>query len=151
VSDPGGGTPAATPTPQSVQRSAAPGSSLEPALIRQFFEVQTQEIAARRDEVSLRRQELSNTHDYAQQALKAESEDLQQGREAERSARRDQMLFAGFVLILITGFVIYALHAGKDQIATEAVKDIALFGVGGLGGYAIGWRKTASQEANDDD
>jgi hypothetical protein len=90
----------------------------------------------------------TNAHEYALQLLKTKSEDSQREREAQRSQRRDQMAFAGFALAMITGLIVYAMHIGKDQIALEALKDIALFGVGGMGGYAIG-RQKSTDSADD--
>lgn len=97
----------------------------------------------RHDEVDLVRQGQSNARGYVSQLLKTKSEDAQREREAERTQRRDELAFAGFVLTIIAGLIVYALHIGKDQIALEALKDIALFGVGGIGGYAIGRQRTS--------
>jgi hypothetical protein len=98
-------------------------------------------------EASLKRLELANAHEYAQHALQLESEGAQRQRDAERSERRDQMVFAAFVLTLVAALILYALHIGKDQVALEALKDVALCTVGGAGGYAIG--RKASHDITD--
>jgi hypothetical protein len=48
------------------------------------------------------------------------------------------MVFAGIVVLVLAGFVAYALHLNKDQIALEIIKAIAFLAAGGMGGYAIG-------------
>lgn len=120
----------------------------DPELINRFIELQTQEISVRREELGLKKQEIANTHEYAKMALEAQVQDLGDSRKHSKSTRRDRLIFAGFIVILLGAFIVYALYLGKDQIAIEILKAIVYLLAGGLGGYAL---KTKSSEKKDSD
>lgn len=115
-----------------------------PALLERLINVQEQELILRGQEIDLRKQNDSNTHEYAKAALEANVKD----REAERSHMQNTMkhryVFAAIIIILLTALFCFALHLGKDNIVMEIIKAIMFFGTGGLGGYA--YAKNNSKE-----
>ena len=65
-----------------------------------------------------------------------------------RTSRRDHMIFAAVILLLILGFCIVAMFLGKEQIALEVVKAGIFISAGGGAGYAIGTKKNAPPKNN---
>jgi hypothetical protein len=108
-----------------------------PELIRLFLENQGKEIAVRADEIALRQRQLVNAHEFSQKSLEAQAQDRRETRQGRRTARRDRLLFAGFVIVVVAGFVVYALSIGKEQFAIEALRQIGYVSAGVLTGYAI--------------
>jgi len=130
------------PTPP----AGTPRPAYDPDLIRQFLETQSKEIDVKRDQIALQKQDIANTHEFAQQQLKAQVQDRERIREHEQKTRRDRMWFAAFVFVGIGAFIVYALQIGKDQFAADALKTLTTLLIGGIGGYAIRSQKKSGEK-----
>jgi hypothetical protein len=51
-----------------------------------------------------------------------------------------------FFTLVLAGFLVYALHTNKDQIALEIIKAIGFIAAGGMGGFAIGRYRSQPQK-----
>ena len=96
----------------------------DPELLSHFLSNQTKELEIREQELVLRKQSDNNSFQFAQKSLDIQVTD----RDAERSHitknRTNLMFFGGFVLLVISSFLGFALYNGKDAIAMEIIKAI---------------------------
>jgi len=103
----------------------------------QFLQNQAQELAIRREEIELKREEAYHNLTYAEKALEANVVDRQREREFQRGNNvRGTIMICLFLLLLATG-IGYALYLNKDTLVIELAKYIGLLFAGGLGGYSI--------------
>lgn len=110
---------------------------LDPVLLERLLENQAQELGIRQQELILQQQQSQNSHEYAQMALDAQVKDREQGRNHYQRYRRERLYFAAFIAVLLVGFLVFALHIGKDTIALEVLKALVYLLAGGLGGYSL--------------
>lgn len=89
-------------------------------------------------QVELQKQNITEGYKYAADLITAQAGDRANEREHRRQVQRERMIFAGIIVLLLAGFVGYALYLNKDQIALEIIKAMAFIAAGGMGGYAIG-------------
>jgi hypothetical protein len=117
-------------------------SGPDPAIIREFFELQAREIEVRQDEINLQKLERGNAHEYAKLALDAQAKDRQDARNHGKTERRDRLIFAGIIVLVLVAFVIIAIQLNQVDLAKELVKNVALLAGGALAGYSYGSRKS---------
>ncbi|MGH7623656.1 MAG: hypothetical protein ACREMU_15040 [Gemmatimonadaceae bacterium] len=112
-----------------------------PELIQEFLRQQGAQIAIRQEELEIQKQELKNTHEYAQKSLDAQLEDRKDTRAERRSARRDLFLFTGIIIFFLLVLMGYSVYRGSEDLAKEILKDVVLIVGGGMGGYSVGRRR----------
>lgn len=106
-------------------------------LFKQFVSIQKDQIDLRGKEIALREKELAvdersleRNHDYALKSLDAQSKD----RDAERTLRKKVIslyfIFGALVVVLLTGFCLYALSLGKIDMVRDLM--LQIFGTGGI-------------------
>jgi len=103
-----------------------------------FLQNQAQEIALRRGEIELKREQAQQNFEYANKALAAQLEDREQERAFVHKGQQGARIFIDAMVIVLAVFLSIALFLDKDQIALEIVKAIGFLFAGGIGGYAIG-------------
>jgi len=119
-------------TPPDNQRGLPPAFDFD-----QFLQNQAQELAIRREEIELKREEGYNNLTYAEKALDANLVDRQREREFQRGNNvRGAIVFCLFILLLAFG-IGYALYLNKDVLVIELAKYIGLLFAGGVSGYSI--------------
>lgn len=124
-------------------------SGPDPALIREFFQLQEREIEVRQEEINLQKLERGNAHEYAKLALDAQAKDRQDSREHGKTERRDRLVFAGVIVLVLVAFVIAAIYLNQVELAKELVKNVALIAGGALAGYSYGSRKSKDGKSKD--
>jgi hypothetical protein len=60
--------------------------------------------------------------------------------------RRDRLIFAGFVVLLLIAFIAAAMYMNQIDIAKEVVKAIIYLVAGGLGGYSYASQKRKKEK-----
>ena len=110
----------------------------------------TQEIALQKMDSSqeLILQQDRNNFELAKMSMQATSESNRLLDSHLRTSRRDHMIFAAAILLLILGFCIVAMFLGKEQIALEVVKAGIFISAGGGAGYAFGTKKNSPPKNN---
>lgn len=106
-------------------------------LIKQFLELQGQEIAIRKDELALETKREQQNHEFAKASLTATAEDRTQIRSHVAGESTKRYLFVGFCLLCLIGVIIFLVANGQAEIAVEILKGLAYIIVGGLGGYSL--------------
>ena len=134
----------ATSTASDSAKPTTTTSGPDPALIREFFQLQEREIEVRQEEINLQKLERGNAHEYAKLALDAQAVDRKDSRNHGKSERRDRLIFAGIVILILVGFVITAVYLNQVELAKELVKNVALLAAGALAGYS--YRSSKSKE-----
>ncbi len=130
--------------PSTSSESAKPTTTTsgpDPALIKEFFQLQEREIEVRQEEINLQKLERGNAHEYAKLALDAQAADRKDSRNHGKSERRDRLVFAGIVILILVSFVILAIYMNQVELAKELIKNVALLAAGALAGYSYGSRK----------
>ncbi len=129
-----------------VQQSAAEQDKRDPTppdpeIIDRFLQVQMEEIAVRKVELDLQKDEIARSYDHARSVLDAQFSD----RAAQRSHGVSvlKIVLAGAFAILLIGsvFTAYLLHLGKDEVAIEIIRMVGYGLFGGLGGYGLSEHK----------
>lgn len=143
---------AIVPASSTASESAKPTTTTsgpDPALIREFFQLQEREIEVRQEEINLQKLERGNAHEYAKLALDAQAVDRKDARNHGKTERRDRLVFAGVIILILVGFVITAIYLNQVELAKELVKNVALLAGGALAGYSYGARKSKDKKADD--
>lgn len=127
------------PTPSNEE--GHPNSSRDESVGRQierWLDLQAEELAIRKDETAIRREEIQANYDYAEKALEAQAADLGNQRTAERKKRRDTFLFLGGLVLIACVFFGWLVASGQDAFALEILKAGVFIATGGTGGYYAG-------------
>ena len=111
-------------------------------LAQQLLDNQAREIEQKKQEVELENQKERNRFEFAKMALKVESENLEKNREHKRKQSVSNKVFVSVILLLVLGFLGYALNSRHDEAALEIIKAAVFVAGGGAGGYALGDRKS---------
>ncbi|HEX2853983.1 MAG TPA: hypothetical protein VHO24_12150 [Opitutaceae bacterium] len=118
----------------------SPGQ-MDLALAREFLDVTRKDMELKAQDLSLRKEAQTQSHEYALQSLTAMATDRTAGRTHQRAAMLQYLIFAGIVLLLILTFAGLALYLKQEAIVMEGLKIVGTF-VGGLGaGAFFGYRK----------
>lgn len=112
--------------------------TLTPELLEQIVRNQAKELELRQSELNLKKQEDSNSFEFAKLALSAKTADRKDERANERQAQNTRLIFSAVIALVITTLIIYALSIGKDSFAMELIKAVIFILSGGAGGFAIG-------------
>lgn len=114
---------------QALEKGAAPQPpsvipEAELDFMRDFLQLQREQITIQQEEINIQKQQLENdqqqlenAHQFSLQNLNAMVTDRESARGAARTQRRDRLVFAAGVIILLTVFIGYAMYLDKDQIA----------------------------------
>lgn len=133
-----------------LENQPRPGEKPTDDILMRFAEKVLQNQAAQieleKDQIELQKEKITADYKYAENVISAQAQDRANEREHQRRLQRARMIFASILVFLLAGFLGYALHLDKDQIALEIIKAIAFIGAGGMGGYAIG--RYRSQQTN---
>lgn len=117
-------------------------SGPDPAIIKEFFDLQAREIEVRQEEINLQKLERGNAHEFAKLSLDAQAKDRKDARDHGKTERRDRLMFAGVIIVILVAFVIVAIQLNQVDLAKELIKNVALLAGGALAGYSYGSRKS---------
>lgn len=127
--------------PNIPQNNHTPALSAD--LVKQFLDLQKQELQVRTEELTIHAQQEENQKCIAEASIAANLED----RENERAhkERRTKILFFGAIVIifLILMFAGFSIFAGQSEIVMKLVEIVAIFVAGFFGGY--GYKSSKSQ------
>jgi len=98
---------------------------------------QADDLITRQTVQELRRRQIETTHEYSLKLLDAEFLDRQREREHLRAASFTASMLVGFLSLLLTAAICYALYLNKDQLVMEFLKAILFLVTGGVGGYSL--------------
>lgn len=112
---------------------------------RRILENQEDDVIDLQTEQEIRRREIETIHEYSLRLLEAQLVDRQREREHQRSTNTNSSLIIGFLSLLLTAGICYALYLNKDQLVMEFFKAILFLVTGGLGGYSIKLVKDKSE------
>lgn len=119
-------------------------STVREDLISKFIDVQEKELMLRGKEMELRGVEEDHQYQLNKTAMEYYYKHLTLENDHGKSVRLLTYIFCAIITIALLSFMGYCVHAGKEQLAMEIIKNIAFIAGGGLGGYALGLRKKIS-------
>jgi hypothetical protein len=111
---------------------------LTPASLDRFLTVQEKEIALREKELEHSTQSRAFAHEYALEALKAQTKDREGIRHHESNSAKVLYIFASGLIVGLFILFGFAIKFNKDQIVMEILKIIGYMGAGIFGGYSWG-------------
>ena len=104
------------------------------ATFREFLEYQKLELANKREELVLRREEIRSNEAIALASISAQKEDILKRGEVFAATHRSRLRLVGFIAALVALVIIAAMWLDKAEIALEFIK----IGGGVLLGYIAG-------------
>lgn len=126
------------------ESDAAPGNADTPPpdhLIERFLHNQSAELQLRAKELELQRQSDQDSYAYAKEALKAQAEDRKNVIAHMDRTRRDLLIFAGMIGLLMVGVIGFAIYNDAKEIAQLIIQALVFAGAGGGGGYYLGYSR----------
>ena len=81
--------------------------------------------------------EIETLHEYSLRLLDAQLVDRQRDREHQKSTNTNSSVIVGFLSLLFTAAICYALYLNKDQLVMELLKAVVFLVTGGVGGYSL--------------
>ncbi|WP_369586213.1 hypothetical protein [Kingella oralis] len=110
-------------------------------LVREFLEYQKQELANKRAELNIRRDEIASNERIALATIAAQKEDFDKRGNVFASVSKSRLMLFGVVSLLIALVLICAMMTGNTEIALELIK------IGGavLLGYFAGLNRGKAQ------
>lgn len=110
-------------------------------LVRELLEYQKQELANKRIELDLRRDEIASNERIALATIAAQKEDFDKRGNVFASVSKSRFILFGAVALLVTAVLITAMFTGNTAIALELIK------IGGavLLGYFAGINRGKAQ------
>jgi|SRR5689334_2908260 len=99
-------------------------------------------------EQEIRMREIETIHEYSLRLLDAQLMDRQRDREHQRSIHTKSSVLVGFLSLLVTAGICYALYLNKDQLVMESLKAVLFLVTGGLGGYSLKMVRDKSDTPN---
>lgn len=122
-----------------------------PEIVGEMLRLQHRQIDLREKELEHKKEEASRGFEFAKASLSAQVDDVKTVRTQQAQSARYGIVIAVIALVIIAGIVMYSLYLGKEQFVLELAKlIIAALGGGGVG-YAIGQRKSQTQQQQADE
>lgn len=122
---------------------------LSPDVVQQLISNQARELELRASDLALQQQKDNNAFSFGKEALVAKASDLKDQRRHQHWKMVITFCFIGFLVLLTVALIAYAMHSGKDAMATEIIKAVIYVGGGAVGGYGIGRsRSSKTPESN---
>jgi len=81
--------------------------------------------------------DIETTHEHSLRLLDAQLTDRERDREHERSTYTKSSVLIGFLGLLLSAGICYALYLNKDQLVMESLKAVLSIVTGGVGGYSV--------------
>lgn len=131
-----------TPAPRSNGKPPA----LSEATINRLLETQARDQEIKVRELEIRQQELRAQADFAHKMLDAQVGDRAGERVHVKELQTQRFLGAGGVLLVIVGFLAYALHLGHADQVFEFAKILASALIGAFGGYGYKSHRDRQQQ-----
>lgn len=91
-------------------------------LVRELLEYQKQELANKRIELDLRRDEIASNERIALATIAAQKEDFDKRGNVFASISKSRFILFGAVALLVTAVLITAMFTGNTAIALELIK-----------------------------
>ncbi|WP_343704043.1 hypothetical protein [Chitinophaga sp.] len=132
--------------PQNLPQRNNQTNSLGEQSIREFLELQREELRLRHQENELRKIELQQNYELSREGLKQQGEFI---KNAPRHGLHHKILLAVFftiILLIVSGVLLYCVRAGKEEIALRILEIVATAIISGSGGYAWGRSKARAEE-----
>ncbi|TNH02200.1 hypothetical protein FHQ26_11710 [Testudinibacter sp. TR-2022] len=109
--------------------------------IKDFFVLQQQEIAVKRDELLVRKDEIHSNENIALASIASQEKIELKSRDVFLSNQKTKFLLWGVLAIVIAVVLIFSMNSGKTEIAMELIK------IGGavLLGYFAGVNRGKAQ------
>jgi len=116
-------------------------------LVEKFLATQEKEIELKNQQHELEKQRDVNSFEFAKKSLEAQVADRDKQRTYQLVNRRNGMIFATIVCVLLTALIGIALYLNKDQVVQSIIQAILYFATGGTSGYVIGRYKGAQDKS----
>ena len=110
------------------------------------LDLRARELELRQQEIEIKKQEAQNGYDFAQEALKAQTEDVKTVRKQEARNSKYGLTIAIAVILLIGAVVLYSLNLGKETFVLDLTRLLLASAGGGGVGYIIGHRKASQRQ-----
>src|SRR6266542_2548070 len=115
-------------------------------ILKELVQLQREQLAVRQEEIGVQRQQVENAHQFALKNLDAQVTDRGDARKHNKTDRRDRLIFAGFVVLILIAFIAAAMYMNQIDIAKEVVKAIIYLVAGGLGAYSYASQKRRKEK-----
>jgi len=132
---------------QNPQQNNNKNNNLSEQAVREFIDLQREELKLRQQENALRQMELQHNYELSKESLKQQGEYI---KSAPRHDIRNRIVLATFfilVLLIVSGVLIYCVYLGKEDIALRILEIVATAIISAGGGYA--WGKSKGQNKNE--
>lgn len=130
-------------TPQANNKNAAP---LTEQSVRDFIELQKEELRLRHQENSLRQLELQHSYELSKESLKQQGEYLKAAPRHDFKNRTILIVFFIIIFLIISGVLVYCIKLGKEEIALRILEIVSTAIISAGGGYAWGKNKGQQKE-----
>ncbi len=121
--------------------------NLNEQTVRDFIELQKEELKLRQQENQLRLMEVRQSYELSKESLKQQGAYLKAAPKHDFNNRIIVALFLITVLLIIAGVLVYCIHLGKEEIAMRILEIVATAIISAGGGYA--WGKSKGQRKED--
>src|SRR5688572_25750400 len=107
---------------QNPQQNNNKNNNLNEQAVREFIDLQREELKIRQQENTLKQMELQHSYELAKESLKQQGEYI---KFAPRHDTRNRIVIAVFfiaVLLIVSGVLIYCVRLGKEDIALRILE-----------------------------
>jgi hypothetical protein len=118
------------PTPK---KTGALAGGVSEETIQRMLSLQESRITLELKQADIQLKELDHNQKIADKSIDAQASDRRDERAVNKTIQLHQLLFAAFIVLVIVGLIVFALHIGKEAIALDIVKVLCGF----AGGYGV--------------
>ncbi|WP_217603538.1 hypothetical protein [Chitinophaga sp. GbtcB8] len=130
------------PIPQPNSKSA----SLTEQSVRDFIELQKEELRLRHQENSLKQLELQHSYELSKESLKQQGEYIKAAPKHDFKNRAILIAFFIIIFLIVAGVLIYCINLDKEEIALRILEIVSTAIISAGGGYAWGKSKGLQKE-----
>lgn len=120
-------------------------------MMREFLEYQKLELANKREEIQLRRDEIASNERIALASIAAQKEDMDKRGEVFITINKSRFIFFGAVAILLTAIFVVAMMTQQTDIAMELIKMGGAVILGYIAGINRGKAQVLEKKPNNQD
>jgi hypothetical protein len=127
--------------------SPSQGDALNAEVLRDFLELQKEELHLRGKELDLRKIQIEQGGNFNLRQMEENSKLIQKGMEQKNRANISLYWFAGILVFLFVGVIVLALFLSYVEFALDLIKIVVPAVITGFGGYFAGQKSVKSNSA----
>lgn len=123
---------------------------VDSSLIKEFIQLQKEQISVDKGEQALKKDHLKNQFEIAQQSLRIQDKLLEKAPTERRKDRFQIFFFVGFLFLVVIGLSIYCLHFDHTEFLKYFIGALTHLGAIWLG-YYFGRKKDQNKSPEEND